>query len=29
MELGTVVTATTLLKLAKQSGNVVPPGEYD
>jgi len=27
--LATLVTATVLLKLAKQSGNVAPPGEYD
>jgi len=24
-----VITATGLLKLSKQSGNVAPPGEYD
>jgi len=28
-DLANVVTATALLKLAKQSGNVAPPGEYD
>jgi len=28
-DLATVVTATGLLKLAKQSGNMAPPGECD
>jgi len=28
-DLATVVTATGLLKLARQSGNVAPPGKYD
>jgi len=29
VDLVTMVTATRLLKLAKQSGNVAPPGKYD